>query len=217
MISRLIIAAIAGAFLVSSGAQLTVAQDGEKKAPVKTAPKKKDAAEKKAASEKKDAPKEQPKEQPKAEQKKAQIPAPNLIAQYGDWGVYVNKSARTCFALTQPKDRQPNNIKREPAYFFITTRPSEKLANEISIVLGFTLKSDSDVVLSAGGGSFSMFAKGNGLWIKEPADEPKLVDALKKEKELTLKLEPAKGPATTDRYSLLGLAEALQRVAKECP
>ena len=215
MISRLVIAVIAGALLVSSGAHLTVAQDGEKKAPVKTAPKKKvaPAAEKKAAPEKKEA----PKEQPKAEQKKVQVPAPNLIAQYGDWGVYVNKTARTCFALTQPKDRQPNNIKRDPAYFFITTRPSEKLANEISIVLGFTLKSDSDVVLSAGGGSFSMFAKGNGLWIKEPADESKLVDALKKEKELTLKLEPAKGPATTDRYSLLGLAEALERVAKECP
>jgi invasion protein IalB len=59
--------------------------------------------------------------------------------------------------------------------------------------------------------------QGNGLWIKEPADEPKLLDALKNEKELTLKLTPAKGPVTTDRYSLTGLPQALERVAKECP
>ena len=219
MIARLIIAVLAGALLVWSGASLTVAQDGEKKAPVKTAPKKKDVPaaqknEKKKAQEKKDAPKA---EQPKTEQKKAQVPAPNLIAQYGDWGVYVNKTAKTCFALTQPKDRQPGNVKRDPAYFFVTTRPSEKLVNEISIVLGFTLKDETDVVLAAGGMNFTMFAKGNGLWIKDPADEPKLLEVLKNEKELTLKLAPAKGPVTTDRYSLSGLPQALERVAKECP
>jgi hypothetical protein len=211
MIARFIIAVLAGTLLVWSGTHLTVAQDGEKKAPVKAAPKKKEtpAAEKKKAPEKKDA--------PKAEQKKAQIPAPNLIAQYGDWGVYVNRTAKTCFALTQPKDRQPGNIKRDPAYFFVTSRPSEKLANEISIVAGFTLKEDADVVLAAGGANFAMFAKGAGLWIKEPADEPKLLEALKNEKELTLKLTPAKGAVTTDRYSLTGLPQALERVAKECP
>ena len=218
MILRLIIALIAGTLLVSTGTNLTVAQNGEKKAPVKTTPKKKETPsaeknEKKKAPEKKDA----PKAEKKAEQKKAQIPAPNLIAQYGDWGVYVNKTAKTCFALTQPKDRQPGNTKRDPAYFFVTTRQSEKLTNEISIVAGFTLKEDAEVVLAAGGKNFTMFAKGNGLWIKEPADEPKLLDALKNEKELTLKLTPAKGPATTDRYSLTGLPQALERVAKECP
>lgn len=218
MISRLMIALLTGTLLVWSGTNLTVAQDGEKKAPVKTTPKKKEtpAAEK---NEKKKAPekKEAPKAEQKAEQKKAQIPAPNLIAQYGDWGVYVNKTAKTCFALTQPKDRQPGNTKRDPAYFFVTTRQSEKLVNEISIVAGFTLKEDAEVVLAAGGKNFTMFAKGAGLWIKEPADEPKLLDALKNEKELTLKLTPTKGSATTDRYSLTGLPQALERVAKECP
>lgn len=213
MISRLIIALIAGTLLVWSGTNLTVAQDGEKKAPVKTAPKKKEAP----AAEKNEKKKDAPKAEQKGEQKKAQIPAPNLIAQYGDWGVYVNKTARTCFALTQPKDRQPANVKRDPAYFFVTTRQAEKLVNEISINLGFTLKDDSEIVLAAGGANFALFAKGNGLWIKEPADEPKLLNVLKNEKELTLKLEPAKGPATTDRYSLLGLGQALDRVAKECP
>jgi invasion protein IalB len=210
MILRLLIALIAGTFLVWSGANYSVAQNNEKKAPVKAAPKKKEApAEKKKAPEKKEA--------PKAEQKKAAVPAPNLIAQYGDWGVYVNKTAKTCFALTQPKDRQPGNVKRDPAYFFVTTRQSEKLSNEISIMTGFTLKEDADVVLAAGGKNFAMFAKGAGLWVKEPAEEPKLLDALKNEKELTLKLTPAKGQVTTDRYSLAGLPQALERVAKECP
>jgi hypothetical protein len=215
MKSRLVLAALLSAALASGGAMHSAAQDGEKKAPVKAAPKK-EAPKKETpkAPEKKEAPKA---EQKKAEQKKTTPGTPNLIAQYGDWGVYVNKTAKTCFALTQPKDRQPANVKRDAAYFFVTTRPNDKLTNEISIMAGFALKEDAEVTLVSGGASFPMFVKGAGLWIKEPSDEAKLLDALKKDKELTLKLTPAKGAVTTDRYSLTGLPQALERVAKECP
>jgi hypothetical protein len=213
---RLLIAALLSAVLVSAGAMHSAAQDGEKKAPVKTAPKK--TPEKKEAP-KKDAPK---KEGPKAEEKKAEpkkttAGAPALIAQFGDWGVYVNKTAKICFALTQPVDRQPADVKRDPAYFFVTTRPSDKLVNEISIMTGMTLKEDAEVALVASGASFPLYVKGHGLWIKDTSDEPKLLAALQKDKEITLKLTPAKGAATTDRYSLSGLPQALERVAKECP
>jgi hypothetical protein len=210
MKTRIVLAALLSAALASGGAMHSAAQDGEKKAPVKAAPKK----EAPKQPEKKEAPKA---EQKKAEQKKTTPGTPVLIAQFGDWGVYVNKTAKTCFALTQPKDRQPANVKRDPAYFFITTRPNDKLTNEVSIMAGFPLKEDEQVVIASGGANFPMFVKGNGLWIKEPGDEAKLLDALKKEKEVTLKLTPAKGAVTTDRYSLTGLPQALERVAKECP
>jgi hypothetical protein len=211
MKSRVLLIALLGAALASSGAMHSAAQDGEKKAPPKTAPKK--------APEKKEAPKkEAPKaEQKKAEQKKTTPGTPALIAQYGDWGVYVNKTAKICFALTQPKERQPANVKRDPAYFFVTTRPNDKLVNEISIMTGMTLKEDAEVAVIASGASFPMYVKGHGLWIKDTSDEPKLLDALKKDKEITLKLTPSKGAVTTDRYSLTGLPQALERVAKECP
>jgi hypothetical protein len=213
---RLLIAALLSAVLVSAGAMHSAAQDGEKKAPVKTAPKK--TPEKKEASKKEAPKKEGPKaEEKKAEPKKTTAGAPALIAQFGDWGVYVNKTAKICFALTQPVDRQPADVKRDPAYFFVTTRPSDKLVNEISIMTGITLKEDAEVALVASGASFPLYVKGHGLWIKDTSDEPKLLAALQKDKEITLKLTPAKGAATTDRYSLSGLPQALERVAKECP
>jgi invasion protein IalB len=206
---RIVLIALLGAVLVSAGATYSAAQDGEKKAPVKAAPKK-DApkAEQKKAPEKKEA--------PKAEQKKSTPGTPTLIAQFGDWGVYVNKTAKICFALTQPVDRQPANVQRNPAYFFVTTRPSDKLVNEISIMTGITLNEGADVALVASGTNFPMYVKGHGLWIKDTNDEQKLLEALKKDKEITLRLTPAKGNVTTDRYSLTGLPQALERVAKEC-
>jgi hypothetical protein len=99
----------------------------------------------------------------------------------------------------------------------VTTRPADKLANEINIVTGMALKEDAEVAVIASGASFPMYVKGHGLWIKDTSDEPKLLDALKKDKEIALKLTPSKGAVTTDRYSLTGLPQALERVAKECP
>ena len=215
MKTRIVLAALVGVALASAGAMHSAAQDGEKKAPVKAAPKKEAPKQpEKKEAQKKEAPKA---EQKKAEQKKTTPGTPTLIAQFGDWGVYVNKTARICFTLTQPKDRQPANVKRDPAYFFVTTRPADKLTNEVSIMAGFPLKEDAETIVSAGGSNFSMYVKGAGLWIREPADEAKLLDALAKEKEIALKLTPAKGAVTTDRYSLTGLPQALERVAKECP
>jgi len=216
MKSRLVFAALVSAVLVSAGAMHSAAQDGEKKAPVKTAPKKEAPKAEQNKAEQKKAP-EKKEEQKKAEQKKTTPGTPALIAQFGDWGVYVNKTAKTCFALTQPKDRQPANVQRDPAYFFVTTRPNDKLTNEVSIRVGFLLKEDVEVTLASGGANFPMFVKGHGLWIKDPAEEQKLLAALQKDKEITLKLTPAKGAVTTDRYSLTGLPQALERVAKECP
>lgn len=213
---RIVLIALLSAALASAGAMHSAAQDSQKKAPVKAAPKK--APAKKETLKKETPKKETPKaEQKKAVQKKTTPGTPALIAQFGDWGVYVNKTAKICFALTQPIERQPANVKRDPAYFFITTRPSDKLVNEISIVTGMTLKEDAEIAVVANGSSFPMYVKGRGLWIKDTAHEPKLLAALQKDKELTLKLTPAKGAATTDRYSLTGLSQALERAAKECP
>ncbi|HMN52148.1 MAG TPA: invasion associated locus B family protein [Xanthobacteraceae bacterium] len=209
MIARLSVCLLASLLAVSPATH-SAAQDAQKKTQQK-APQKKAEPKAQPKSEKKAEPK-------KTEQKKSSAGSPTLVAQFGDWGVYVNKAAKTCFALSQPKERQPANVKRNPAYFFVTTKPEEKLVNEVNILVGFDQKEGTAVNAAVGAGTnFAMFVRKQGLWIKDPADEAKLLDAMKKEKELTLRLTPASGAATTDRYSLSGFPQALDRVAKECP
>lgn len=203
MIARMMIAASAAAALAFAGAGYSAAQDAKAKAPAKK--------ERKVQKTKK-------KEVPEAKnaKKKETAGSPVLIAQFGDWGVYVNKTAKTCFALSQPKERAPNNIKRNPSYFFVTTRPADKLSNEVSVMTGIVLKEDAPITISVGDANFAMYPKNDGLWIKDPAEEPKLVEAMRKGADLTIKLTPAKGAATTDTYSLKGVTQALERAAKEC-
>jgi hypothetical protein len=143
---------------------------------------------------------------------------PLQLASYGDWGVFLaqGEKSKTCYALATPKDRAPPGLKRDPAYVFIANRPGENVREEVSIIMGFPMKEGSGRAEIAGSG-FALIAKGANAWIKNQADEAKFVDALKKGSKLIVKASSLRGHVTTDNYSLAGLAQALERVEKECP
>lgn len=145
---------------------------------------------------------------------------PQLIGQFGTWGAYVANpnGKKVCFALAKPSSSKTNppNRPRDPAYAFISTRPAEKVVNEVSVMIGYTLKPGSDSTLEVGGGSYAMYSQGDGLWIKNAAEEERMVEAMRKAPDLTVKGVSAKGTATTDTFSLKGLAQALDRLAQDC-
>ncbi|MBR1123257.1 Invasion associated locus B family protein [Bradyrhizobium lablabi] len=145
---------------------------------------------------------------------------PTLIGQYGTWGAYTAtpNGKKVCFALAKPSSSKTNppNRPRDPAYAFVSTRPSEKVVNEVSIMIGYTLKPGSESSLEVGGASYAMYTQGDGLWIKNAAEEERMVEAMRKAADVTVKGISAKGTETTDTFSLKGLSQALDRLAQDC-
>jgi len=145
---------------------------------------------------------------------------PTLIGQFGTWGAYTAtpNGKRVCFALAKPSSSttNPPNRPRDPAYAFVSTRPAEKVANEVSVMIGYMLKPGSESTLEVGGASYAMYTQGDGLWIKNAAEEERMVEAMRKSPNVTVKGVSAKGTETTDTFSLKGLAQALDKVAQDC-
>jgi hypothetical protein len=145
---------------------------------------------------------------------------PTLIGQFGTWGAYkaAPNGKRVCFALAKPTSSKTNppNRPRDPAYAFVSTRPSEKVNNEVSVMIGYALKPGSESTLEVGGGSFAMYTQGDGLWIKNAAEEERMVEAMRRAPDLVVKAVSAKGTETTDTFSLKGLSQALDRIAQDC-
>lgn len=217
-------------------------QPAAKAKPVKKKSTEKKSAEPKVKSETKSGAKSEAKSEtkaePKAEKKAAPakkrndapattsaVPAPGgaqptLIAQYGDWGAYMaNAGGRTvCYALAKPSSQatQPANRPRDPAYVFLSTRPAENVRNEISIVIGYPFKPGYEASADIGANKYAMYTQGDGAWVKNPAEEARMVDAMRKGTDLVITGESGKGTKSTDRYTLKGLSQALDRVAQEC-
>ena len=145
---------------------------------------------------------------------------PTLIGQFGTWGAYTAtpNGKKVCFALAKPSSSKTNppNRPRDPAYAFVSTRPAEKVTNEVSIMIGYALKPGSESSLEVGGASYAMYTQGDGLWIKNAAEEERMVDAMRKAADVTVKGISAKGTETTDTFSLKGLAQALDKLAQDC-
>ena len=145
---------------------------------------------------------------------------PTLIGQFGTWGAYsaTPNGKLVCFALAKPSSSKTNppNRPRDPAYAFVATRPAEKVVNEVSVMIGYQLKPGSESTLEVGGARYAMYTQGDGLWIKNAAEEERMVDAMRKAADVVVKGVSAKGTETTDTFSLKGLAQALDKIAQDC-
>ncbi|GAC1499198.1 MAG: invasion associated locus B family protein [Bradyrhizobium sp.] len=145
---------------------------------------------------------------------------PTLIGQFGTWGAYTAtpNGKKVCFALAKPaaSKTNPPNRPRDLAYAFVSTRPAEKVVNEVSVMIGYAVKPGSESTLEVGGASYALYTQGDGLWIKNAAEEQRMVDAMRKAPDVVVKAVSAKGTETIDTFSMKGLAQALDRLAQDC-
>ena len=179
-------------------------------------------------------PKPKPKPETKPEAAKPAAPAaakpaspaaaggaqPKLLGQYGIWGAYTASPGgkKVCFVLAKPtaSETNPPNRPRNPVYMFISTRPADKVTNEVSLVVGYPFKAGTEATAQVGGTSFALYTQQDGAWIKNATEEAKMVDAMRGGNSAVIKGVSAKGTQSTDTFALKGVAQALDRTAQEC-
>ena len=186
-----------------------------------------------AAAKPKPKPKPKPAVKPAAEKPAAERPAaetakppgaegarPKLLGQYADWGAYTASPGgkKQCFAISKPtsSETEPPNRPRNPIYMFISTRPADKVTNEISIIIGYPFKPGSEASAQIGSTTFALYTQQDGAWIKNAAEEAQMVDAMRAGDAVIVKGESAKGTKTTDKFDLKGVSQALDKIAQEC-
>ncbi len=138
-----------------------------------------------------------------AQTREAQATAPAqpaLLGQFGDWGAYTATAAAARSASRSPNpssaETEPANRPRDPAFLFISTRPAENVRNEVSIIIGYPFKPSSDATVEIGGAKFAMYTQANdGAWIKNAAEEARMVDAMRKSGDLVVRASRPRAPS----------------------
>jgi hypothetical protein len=145
---------------------------------------------------------------------------PTLLGQYGDWGAYTASPGgkKICFAIAKPasSETSPPGKSRNPSYMFIASRPAEKVTDEVSIIIGYPFKPNSEATVAVGTTSFALYTQQDGAWIKNAAEEAHLIEAMRSGQNAVIKGMSAKGTRSTDVFSLKGLAQALDRSDQDC-
>jgi len=148
---------------------------------------------------------------------------PELLGEFSDWKAFksVEGSTTVCYALTEPKDQQPKNVKRDPAFFIISNFPARQVKGEPSIIAGYPYDEKSKPSAEVGGATFVFIPVNQGTegaaWMSDSATEQKLVAAMRGGSKMVVKGTSRRGTNTTDTYSLSGISGALDRINQECP
>lgn len=144
--------------------------------------------------------------------------AANLVNTYKDWSLFKHEEAakQICFAASQPKKMSPAGANRDSVFFYISAWPKDGVKSEVSIRLGYPIKSGSTVQVKVGARSFDLFAKDDKAFVADPNEELKLIDAMKRGSTMSVDATSQRGTQTSDDYSLIGISAALGGLAKAC-
>ena len=148
----------------------------------------------------------------------ARAEEPALLGEYGDWAAYAYKAADTkvCYASSRPKGSEPKSAKRDPAFFLVTHMPGRKVKGEISTIIGYPFKKDTQVNLKIDEDGFKLFTNGDGAWAESKERDKQIVGAMKKAKAMKVSGTSWRGTSTTDTYSLKGISDALDKIDGSC-
>lgn len=156
-----------------------------------------------------------------AEAAKAAAPAQPeqlVITKSNDWQALVVQGQRgkLCYSIAKPRRMDPATLNHGDVFFFVQNRPKENVRNEPSLQVGYSMKEGSKVTVKVDAAAFSMFTRNDGAWMENPADEPKLIEAMRKGKNLTITATSGRGNPTNYVFQLAGIGTTIDAAAKEC-
>ena len=140
----------------------------------------------------------------------------NNLGTFGDWRAYayVDEGGKVCYLAGKPKKSESEQRRRGDVFLMVTHRPG--VTNEISALVGYSVKSNSKVVLAVGDQKFELFSEDDTAWAKDAKVDAVIVAALNKGTAVTIDATPVRGAATKDSFSLVGFAKAYKAINDSC-
>ena len=140
------------------------------------------------------------------------------IGKSKDWEtlVLIRDDGLTCFAQTKPLLQSPKADKRE-ARLFVSFRPSDKVADEISTTSGYEFNSQNSILAKSGKKKYKFdIVQDSFSWISSNKVEKKIIETMKKGSRIMITAYNKSGSQTIDHYSLLGFTKAYNIAKKSC-
>jgi len=144
--------------------------------------------------------------------------APQALGSFRDWDAFKRAQGgeTACYVVSTPTDKAPKNVNRDPTFFMVTNWQGRPANAEPSIIIGYPFRDGSTATVTVGSAKFEFFTKSDGAWLADPSDEKRLIDAMKNGSNMIVKGTSGRGTLTTDKYSLLGISAALDKIGEAC-
>lgn len=142
---------------------------------------------------------------------------PTAVGRFRDWAVFTEERGGDliCYAASQATSKAPSSVRHGDVWFYVTSWKSGQANNQPSLKVTFDLQSGSTPRATIGRSSWNLFTSG-GEAFADDADDPRIVDAMRKGSSLSVSARSARGTNVTYRFSLSGSADAIAKAQEAC-
>jgi hypothetical protein len=139
------------------------------------------------------------------------------VGTYGAWSLLTDDNAPHlfCFVTSEAKESAPK-AERDVPRAYISAWPKDGIRGEVSFRFAAHIEQHSDVTASIRPNEYTLFTNGDRAFVKDPTQELKLLDAMRKGHVLTVAFTAEDGGQVSDTYSLSGVGVALQTLQDTC-
>jgi hypothetical protein len=140
------------------------------------------------------------------------------LGTHKDWETYVinSEKGKVCFTQSKPVLQAPKSNLRE-ARLFISFRPGEKIADEISVTGGYEFNKQNSITATSGKNKYKFdIAQESFAWMTSNKQEKKMIKIMQKGSRIMVTGYNQKGSQTIDHYSLLGFTKAYKATKANC-
>lgn len=146
----------------------------------------------------------------------------NRVNTETDWSVFVEDNPTQCWIVSAPKsirnvrDGQEVAARRGDIRLFVSYWPGQEKEGEVSVTGGYPYASGSTVTISIGSETYELPTDGELAWASSPADDDRIIGAMRRGSEATVIGRSARGTRTEDTFSLLGFTAAVADAEQRC-
>ena len=150
----------------------------------------------------------------------AQEESTNQVAAKTAWS--EDTDPKECWAVSSPtetvntKDGRVVAVRRGDILLMTFYRPDAGVAGQITFTGGYPFAGGSTVNLNIGGQEYELFTEGEWAWPASPADDAKIIAAMKRGADAVLSARSSRGTQTKDTFSLLGYTAAVEEAERRC-
>ena len=152
----------------------------------------------------------------------AQDTSTNRVDAMTDWSVFEGSDPRECWSVTtykesvNTKDGRVVAVTRGEILLMVFYRPGAEVTGQVAFTGGYPFADGSTVNVKVSGTQFELFTEGEWAWPATPADDAKLITAMKRGTDAVVTARSARGTQTQDTFSLLGFTAAVEDAEKRC-
>lgn len=141
----------------------------------------------------------------------APLAARDSLGVYDGWAAFKDEKPLRCYAIAKAQGSPP-----APAYATISNWPDRKVRGTLHLVLSRDVADKTGVRLAVGDKRFTLVANGRNAWAKDARDDAAIIAALRSATRMSVSASSAKGGTFTDRYTLTGVATAMDAATVAC-